>query len=74
MQTEPLTTPGSDVSSLDVHGAVVSLRDLLLQRYNARLIEYALQRRSVAGISGLHLSKLRGRGIDFEEFRLPGRR
>ena len=58
-----------DMSSLDVHGAVVSLRELLLQRYNAKLIEYALQRRSVAGISGLHLSKMRGRGIDFEEFR-----
>ena len=25
--------------------------------------------RSIAGISGLHLSKIRGRGIDFEEFR-----
>lgn len=69
MQTETLKTPGKDISSLDVHGAVVTLRDLLMQRYNARLIEYALQRRSVAGISGLHLSKMRGRGIDFEEFR-----
>lgn len=71
MQTsEVQTTPErADLTSLDVHGAVVSLRDLLLQRYNARLIEYALQRRSVAGISGLHLSRMRGRGIDFEEFR-----
>jgi len=52
-----------------VNGAVVSLHTLLMQRYAAKLIEYALQKRSVAGISGLHLSKMRGRGIDFEEFR-----
>lgn len=51
------------------HGAIVTLQDLLLQRYAARTIEYATQKRSVAGISGLHLSKMRGRGIDFEEFR-----
>jgi len=50
-------------------GAVVTLQDLLLQRYAARTIEYAAHKRSVAGISGLHLSKIRGRGIDFEEFR-----
>jgi uncharacterized protein (DUF58 family) len=50
-------------------GAVISLQDLLLQRYAARTIEYASHKRSVAGISGLHLSKIRGRGIDFEEFR-----
>ena len=51
------------------HGAIITLQDLLLQRYAARTIEYATQKRSVAGISGLHLSKMRGRGIDFEEFR-----
>lgn len=50
-------------------GAVVDLRTLLMQRYAAKLIEYGLHKRSVAGISGLHLSKMRGRGIDFEEFR-----
>lgn len=50
-------------------GATIGLQDLLMQRYTARLIEYAMQKRSVAGISGLHLSKMRGRGIDFEEFR-----
>jgi len=70
VQTETsTTTAGADITSLDISGAVVSLRELLLQRYNARLIEYAIQRRSVAGISGLHLSRMRGRGIDFEEFR-----
>ena len=50
-------------------GAVISLQDLLLQRYAARTLEYASHKRSVAGISGQHLSKIRGRGIDFEEFR-----
>jgi len=50
-------------------GAVISLQDLLLQRYAARTLKYASHKRSVAGISGLHQSKIRGRGIDFEEFR-----
>ncbi len=50
-------------------GAVVSLQQLLIQRYAARNMEYMAHHRSIAGISGLHLSKMRGRGIDFEEFR-----
>lgn len=52
-----------------VKGAVIGLQDLLLQRYAARTLEYVSHKRSVAGISGLHMSKIRGRGIDFEEFR-----
>jgi uncharacterized protein (DUF58 family) len=51
-------------------GAVIGLQDLLLQRYAARTLEYVSHKRSVAGISGQHMSKIRGRGIDFEEFRL----
>ena len=50
-------------------GAVISLQQLLIQRYAARTLEYLAHNRSIAGISGLHLSKMRGRGIDFEEFR-----
>ncbi|MBT8145901.1 MAG: DUF58 domain-containing protein [Gammaproteobacteria bacterium] len=50
-------------------GAVVELDDLLMQRYAAKSLEYVAHSRSIAGISGLHLSKMRGRGIDFEEFR-----
>ncbi len=50
-------------------GAVVELEDLLIQRYAAKTLEYMAHTRSIAGISGLHLSKMRGRGIDFEEFR-----
>ena len=50
-------------------GAVISLQQLLIQRYAAKTLEYLAYHRSIAGISGLHLSKMRGRGIDFEEFR-----
>ena len=50
-------------------GAVISLQQLLIQRYAAKTLEYVAHNRSIAGISGLHLSKMRGRGIDFEEFR-----
>lgn len=50
-------------------GAVISLEQLLLQRHAAKTLEYLAHNRSIAGISGLHLSKMRGRGIDFEEFR-----
>jgi len=50
-------------------GAMVSLRQLLMQRHAAKTLEYLAHSRSIAGISGLHLSKMRGRGIDFEEFR-----
>lgn len=50
-------------------GAVVTLQQLLIQRHAAKTLEYIAHNRSIAGISGLHLSKMRGRGIDFEEFR-----
>lgn len=50
-------------------GAVITLQQLLVQRYAAKTLEYLSHSRSIAGISGLHLSKMRGRGIDFEEFR-----
>lgn len=50
-------------------GAIISLQQLLLQRYAAKTLEYLTHARSIAGISGLHLSKMRGRGIDFEESR-----
>ena len=63
-------------SQLDPHharyqssGAVITLQQMLLQRYAAKTLEYLAHNRSIAGISGLHLSKMRGRGIDFEEFR-----
>ena len=50
-------------------GAIISLQQLLIQRQAAKIVDYVPYNRSIAGISGLHLSKMRGRGIDFEEFR-----
>jgi len=50
-------------------GAIISLQQLLIQRHAAKIVEYVPYNRSIAGISGLHMSKMRGRGIDFEEFR-----
>lgn len=50
-------------------GPAISLEQLLIQRYAAKTMEYVTQKRSIAGISGIHMSKMRGRGIDFEEFR-----
>jgi uncharacterized protein (DUF58 family) len=50
-------------------GALITLQQLLVQRYAAKTLEYLAHTRSIAGISGLHQSKMRGRGIDFEEFR-----
>lgn len=50
-------------------GAIISLQQLLIQRHAAKIVEYVPYSRSIAGISGLHMSKMRGRGIDFEEFR-----
>lgn len=66
----------SILSQIDSHqalyqskGAVITLQQLLVQRHAAKVLEYVPYKRSIAGISGLHLSKMRGRGIDFEEFR-----
>ncbi|PCJ28715.1 MAG: DUF58 domain-containing protein [SAR86 cluster bacterium] len=50
-------------------GAIITLQELLVQRYAAKTLEYLVHNRSIAGTSGLHLSKMRGRGVDFEEFR-----
>ena len=50
-------------------GALITRAQLLMQRHAAKTLAYLSQARSIAGISGLHLSKIRGRGIDFEEFR-----
>ena len=50
-------------------GAVISLQEMLIQRHAAKNLDYLAHSRSIAGISGLHLSKMRGRGLDFEEFR-----
>ena len=50
-------------------GALITLPQMLIQRQAAKALAYVSHARSIAGISGLHLSKIRGRCIDFEEFR-----
>ena len=50
-------------------GALITLPQMLIQRQAAKALAYVSHARSIAGISGLHLSKIRGKGIDFEEFR-----
>ena len=47
-------------SRYQCEGAIVELDHLLIQRYAAKTLEYLAQTRSIAGISGLHLSKMRG--------------
>lgn len=50
-------------------GASVELQQLLDQRFAARLLELKPQSRPRPGMAGTHLSRVKGRGIDFEEFR-----
>lgn len=67
MSVKPKLDPHSE--RFRSRGPLVTLAQLLLQRHAAKTLTYLSQARSIAGISGLHLSKIRGRGIDFEEFR-----
>jgi uncharacterized protein (DUF58 family) len=50
-------------------GAFVNLQQLLEQRHAARTLELDYQARTRIGMSGTHISKIRGRGVDFEEHR-----
>ena len=50
-------------------GAYVTLQQLLNQRFVARLLELDYQSKTRLGMSGTHISKTKGRGVDFEEFR-----
>lgn len=66
----PIPTQSDQQQALyQSRGAVISLQQLLIQRHAAKIVQYVPYNRSIAGISGLHISKMRGRGIDFEEFR-----
>ncbi|HEY0961094.1 MAG TPA: DUF58 domain-containing protein [Pseudomonadales bacterium] len=55
-------------------GAFINLQQLFNQRHVARNLELDYNARARLGMSGTHISKVRGRGIDFEEFRVyqPG--
>ena len=50
-------------------GAMLDLQQLLNQRHVARVLEIDFQSRSRLGTSGSHISKAKGRGVDFEEHR-----
>ena len=50
-------------------GAFITLEQLFDQRHVARTLELDYQSRSRLGMSGSHISKHKGRGVDFEEFR-----
>ncbi len=50
-------------------GAFVTLEQLFDQRHVAKTLELDYQSRSRLGMSGSHISKHKGRGVDFEEFR-----
>ena len=50
-------------------GAFITLEQLFDQRHVAKSLELDYQSRSRLGMSGSHISKQKGRGVDFEEFR-----
>lgn len=50
-------------------GASIDLQQLLDQRHVAKALELDYQSRSRLGMAGSHVSKTKGRGVDFEEHR-----
>jgi len=50
-------------------GAFVSLQQLLEQRHVARNLELDYSTKTRLGMAGTHISKIKGRGVDFEEYR-----
>jgi uncharacterized protein (DUF58 family) len=50
-------------------GAFLTLRQLLDQRHVARNLELDYSSRTRLGVTGTHISRIKGRGVDFEEHR-----
>jgi uncharacterized protein (DUF58 family) len=50
-------------------GAFISLQQLLDQRHVAKNLELDYNSRTRIGMAGTHISRIKGRGVDFEEFR-----
>ncbi|MDT8397914.1 MAG: DUF58 domain-containing protein, partial [Pseudomonadales bacterium] len=50
-------------------GAFVTLAQLLGQRHAAQALELDYRSRSRLGMAGSHISRIKGRGVDFEEHR-----
>ncbi len=50
-------------------GAFINLKQMLDQRHVAKNLELDYHSRTRIGMAGTHISKIKGRGVDFEEFR-----
>jgi uncharacterized protein (DUF58 family) len=50
-------------------GAFIDLQQLLDQRHVAKNLELDYSSRTRLGMAGTHISRIKGRGVDFEEFR-----
>ncbi len=58
-----------NIAQYRCRGAFIALEQLLDQRHVAKNLELDYYSRTRLGMSGTHISKVRGRGVDFEEFR-----
>ncbi|MDR0779489.1 MAG: hypothetical protein LBF16_02195, partial [Pseudomonadales bacterium] len=62
-------TLDADQDKYRCRGAFVTLQQLFDQRHVARDLELDYHSRTRLGMTGTHISKIRGRGVDFEEHR-----
>lgn len=67
MARRPQLNPEQD--QYRCRGAFVDLRQLLDQRHAARHLELDYNTRTRLGMTGTHISRVKGRGVDFEEHR-----
>ena len=67
MPAKPRFNPEQD--RYRCRGAFVDLRQLLDQRHVARHLELDYNARTRLGMTGTHISRVKGRGVDFEEHR-----
>jgi uncharacterized protein (DUF58 family) len=63
------STLNVDQDKYRCRGAFVTLQQLFDQRHVARNLELDYNSRTRLGMAGTHISKIRGRGVDFEEHR-----
>lgn len=67
MPSNPQFSPEQD--RYRCRGAFIDLRQLLDQRHVARHLELDYNARTRLGMTGTHISRIKGRGVDFEEHR-----
>src|SRR5690606_436223 len=63
------STLNVDQDKYRCRGAFVTLQQLFDQRHVAHNLELDYNSRTRLGMTGAHISKIRGRGVDFEEHR-----